>query len=161
MIRLGIGFDVHAFASGRRLVLGGVEIPHTHGLLGHSDADVATHALCDALLGALALGDIGGMFPDTDPAHKDADSLALLRQVVARLTEHGAKIINTDITVAIQSPRLAPHIEAMRRNLAAAMAVSVAQVSVKATTTERLGFVGRAEGAAAYASALLEVDHVG
>ena len=157
MIRIGVGFDVHALVRDRRLVLGGVEIPHSHGLLGHSDADVATHALCDALLGALALGDIGAMFPDTDPAYKGADSLALLRQVAVRVQACGAGIVNADLSIAIQTPRLAPYIEAMRQNLAASMGIAVFQVSVKATTTENLGFVGRAEGVAAHAVALLKV----
>ena len=158
-IRVGCGFDVHPFAEGRRLVLGGVHIPHARGLDGHSDADVLTHAVCDALLGALALGDIGTFFPDSSPQYKDADSLALLRQVHEKLQAHsaGVKVVNVDTTIALQAPMLAPHIAEMRANLAACLQCTVAQVGVKATTTERLGFVGREEGAAAYAVALLDV----
>lgn len=155
-MRIGHGYDVHAFAEGRRLVLGGVDIPHTCGLDGHSDADVLTHALMDALLGALREGDIGQLFPDTDPAYEGADSLVLLSHVCKLVRERGWKIVDCDCTVAAQAPKLAPHRQAMRENLAAAMGVPVTSVGVKATTTERLGFVGREEGIEAWAVALLE-----
>ena len=158
MLRIGHGFDVHAFAEGRRLVLGGVTIPCELGLAGHSDADVLAHALMDALLGALREGDIGQLFPDTDPAYEGADSLVLLAHVAALVRERGWRICDCDCTVAAQAPKLSPHREAMRAKLAAAMGVDVAQVGVKATTTERLGFVGRKEGIAAWAVALLERD---
>ncbi|MDM5147883.1 2-C-methyl-D-erythritol 2,4-cyclodiphosphate synthase [Candidatus Persebacteraceae bacterium Df01] len=157
MIRVGCGFDVHAFAVGRRLVLGGVEIAHSHGLTGHSDADVLTHAICDALLGTLGLGDIGVHFPDSDNAHKDADSLTLLTQTVNTLREAGGYVVNVDVSVALQYPKLAPYACAMRERLADAMNIKLSQVSVKATTTEKLGFVGREEGIAAFAVALVEV----
>lgn len=155
-MRIGHGYDVHAFAEGRRLVLGGVDVPHTRGLDGHSDADVLTHALMDALLGALREGDIGQLFPDTDPAYEGADSLVLLSHVCKLVRERGWKIVDCDCTVAAQAPKLAPHRQAMRENLAAAMEVPVTSVGVKATTTERLGFVGREEGIEAWAVALLE-----
>ena len=155
MLRIGHGYDVHAFAEGRRLVLGGVEIAHARGLAGHSDADVLTHALMDALLGALRADDIGQLFPDTDPAYEGADSLKLLEHVAALVRERGFEICDCDCTVAAQAPKLAPHRQAMRERLAAAMGVFVDQVGVKATTTERLGFVGREEGIAAWAVALL------
>lgn len=160
MIRIGSGFDVHAFADGRRLVLGGVHIPHARGLAGHSDADVLAHAVCDALLGALALGDIGRHFPDDDAAYKDADSLQLLRRMHALLRERAATVINIDATVVLQAPKLAPYIDEMRANLAACLECSAGQVGVKATTTEHLGFAGRGEGAAAFAVALLEIPAV-
>ncbi|MCH9705207.1 MAG: 2-C-methyl-D-erythritol 2,4-cyclodiphosphate synthase [Proteobacteria bacterium] len=157
MIRIGNGFDVHAFASERRLILGGVHIPHPYGLIGHSDADVLTHAICDALLGALALGDIGQFFPDDDPAYKDADSLDLLRQVYRHLEKKSATVINIDSTLALQTPKLASFIDEMRHNIASNLNCQIAQIGIKATTTERLGFVGRKEGVAAFAVALLEL----
>lgn len=153
--RLGNGFDVHRFAEGRKLILCGVDIPHTSGLLGHSDADVALHALADALLGAAALRDIGYHFPDTDPAYKGADSRALLRRVVELLKEKGYDVGNVDITIIAQAPKLAPYIERMRGNVAEDLAIPLDCVSVKATTTEKLGFTGRGEGIAAQASALI------
>jgi len=155
-MRIGHGFDVHAFAAGRRLVLGGVTIPHERGLAGHSDADVLIHALCDALLGAAGLGDLGGHFPDTDPRYRDADSRTLLRQVMELLRESGLRVANVDTTVIAQAPRLAPHVEAMRENLAADLQLPVGRVNVKATTTEGLGFAGRGEGIASHAVVLLE-----
>ena len=158
MLHIGHGYDVHAFAEGRRLILGGVDIPHTRGLAGHSDADVLAHALMDALLGAMRADDIGQLFPDNDPAYEGADSLVLLARVADLARERGYRICDCDCTVAAQAPKLAPHRQAMRQNLAQAMSVDVAQVGVKATTTERLGFVGREEGIAAWAVALLECD---
>ena len=155
-MRIGQGFDVHAFAEGRRLVLGGVEIPYARGLAGHSDADVLIHALADALLGAAALGDIGMHFPDSDPAYQGADSRVLLREVARKLAAAGWRIVNVDSTVIAQAPRLAPHIPAMIANLAADLGLAASAVSVKATTTERLGFTGRGEGVAAQAIALIE-----
>jgi 2-C-methyl-D-erythritol 2,4-cyclodiphosphate synthase len=155
-VRIGQGFDVHAFAEGRRLVLGGVEIPYERGLAGHSDADVLIHALCDALLGAAALGDIGMHFPDSDPAYQGANSRVLLREVARKLAAAGWRIVNVDSTVIAQAPRLAPHIPAMIANLAADLGLAASAVSVKATTTERLGFTGRGEGIAAQAIALIE-----
>jgi len=155
-VRIGQGFDVHRFADGRRLVLGGVEIPHPQGMLAHSDGDVLIHALCDALLGAAALGDIGQHFPDTSADFKDADSRVLLRAVVALLAEQGWRVGNVDTTVVAQRPKLAPFIPAMRERLAADLRVEVGAVGVKATTTEHLGFTGRGEGIAAFAVALLE-----
>jgi len=157
-IRIGQGFDVHAFAEGRKLILGGVEIAHPVGLMGHSDADVLTHALCDALLGAAALGDIGHLFPDSDDSYKGADSLLLLAEVMRQVRAKGFELGNADVTVMAQAPKLAPHIAAMRQKLAAAMQVDVDQVGVKATTTEKLGFTGRGEGIAAQAVALLTRD---
>ena len=155
-MRVGQGFDVHAFAEGRKLVLGGVEIAHERGLAGHSDADVLIHALADALLGAAALGDIGMHFPDSDPAYKGADSRVLLREVARKLAAAGWRVVNVDATVIAQAPRLAPHIPAMVANLAADLGLASSAVSVKATTTERLGFTGRGEGIAAQAIALIE-----
>jgi len=157
-IRIGQGFDVHAFAEGRKLILGGVEIAHPMGLLGHSDADVLTHALCDALLGAATLGDIGHLFPDTDASYKGADSLVLLAEVMRQVRESGYELGNADVTVMAQAPMLAPFIEQMREKLAAAMQVDVDCIGVKATTTEKLGFTGRGEGIAAMAIALLTQD---
>jgi len=154
-MRIGHGFDVHAFGPGDRIMIGGVRIQHTHGVVAHSDGDVALHALCDALLGAAGLGDIGGMFPDTDPRWAGADSRALLRQVVARLAELALVVCNADLTVVAQAPRLAPHIAAMRACIAADLGVPPERVNVKATTTERLGFIGRGEGLAAFAVVLL------
>lgn len=155
MMRIGHGFDVHAFAAGRALILGGVDIPYERGLLGHSDADVVLHALADALLGAAALGDIGRHFPDTDPAFAGADSRVLLREVVARVAAAGWRPGNVDVTVIAQAPRLAPHIPLMVDNIAADLGLARGQVNVKATTTERLGFTGRGEGIACEAVALL------
>ncbi len=154
--RIGFGMDVHAFAEGRRLILGGVDIPHTQGLLGHSDADVLAHAIADALLSAARLGDIGKLFPDTDPAFKDADSLKLLAKAAQVVREAGWSIVDVDSTIACQAPKLSPHRDQMRANLAAALGVSQDNVGVKATTTEHLGFEGREEGISAYAVCLLE-----
>jgi len=154
-IRIGNGFDVHAFSAGRKLVLGGVTITHPRGLIGHSDADVLVHAICDAVLGALARGDIGAHFPDTDARWKDADSRTLLRHVATLMREAGLVVANLDTTLIAQAPRLAPHVAAMRANIAEDLRCSVDQVSVKATTTERLGFAGREEGIAALATVLL------
>ena len=154
-IRIGTGFDVHQLVAGRALVIGGVTIPYERGLLGHSDADVLLHAICDALLGAAALGDIGKHFPDTDPAYTNADSRVLLRRVVARVGEAGWGVGNIDATIIAEAPKMAPHIELMRGHIAADCAVALDCISVKATTTEQLGFTGRGEGIAAQASALL------
>jgi len=156
IFRSGIGFDVHALVSGRRLVVGGVEIPFDLGLEGHSDADVLCHAVMDALLGAAGDGDIGRRFPNTDARWKDACSLDMLSDVAGRVRELGFAVCNVDTTILAQAPRFAPHIDAMRAAMAKAMGVPVADVSVKATTTERLGFVGRVEGIAAMAVAALE-----
>jgi 2-C-methyl-D-erythritol 2,4-cyclodiphosphate synthase len=154
-IRIGHGYDAHRLAGGRALVLGGVNIPFGRGLLGHSDADVLCHAIMDAMLGALGLGDIGGRFPDTDPAYKDADSLALLRGVSALCAEKGYSVINLDSTILAQAPRLAGHIPAMRGNLAAALGVEPDRINVKATTEEGMGFTGEGLGIAAHAVVLL------
>ena len=154
-MRIGHGYDVHRLVEGRKLILGGVEVPHTLGLLGHSDADVLTHVVMDALLGAAALGDIGRHFPDTDPAYAGADSLKLLDHVVELLEEKGYQVGNVDATILAQKPKLAPYIEKMRDNLAARMKVEPDQVNVKATTEEKLGFTGAEEGIAAHAVALL------
>ena len=156
-MRIGHGYDVHWLVEGRKLILGGVEVPHTLGLLGHSDADVLTHAVMDALLGAAALGDIGRHFPDTDPAYAGADSLKLLDHVVELLEEKGYQVGNVDATILAQKPKLAPYIEKMRDNLAARMKVEPDQVNVKATTEEKLGFTGAEEGIAAHAVALLSL----
>ena len=153
--RVGNGYDVHQLAEGLPLVLGGVAIPHTKGCVAHSDGDVLIHALCDALLGALALGDIGHHFPDTSDEYAGIDSKILLSRVVAMIRDRGWEIVNVDNTLLAQKPKLAPHIPAMRETLAGVMAIPVDCVSVKATTTERLGFVGREEGIAAYATCLL------
>ncbi len=155
-MRVGQGFDVHAFAAGRRLVIGGVEIPHERGLLGHSDADVLLHALCDALLGAAALGDIGRHFPDSDARYRGADSRVLLRHVAALVRAEGHVIVNVDATIIAQAPRLAPYIPAMVEAIAADLGIATGAVNVKATTTEQLGFTGRGEGIAAQAVCLLE-----
>jgi 2-C-methyl-D-erythritol 2,4-cyclodiphosphate synthase len=158
-MRIGHGFDVHAFAEaapGSSVVLGGVRIEHTCALLAHSDGDVVLHALCDALLGAMAAGDIGHHFPDTDEANRGIDSRELLRRVAALLREGGYRLGNADITVVAQAPKLAPHIAAMRANIAADLARPETAISVKATTTERLGYIGRGEGIAAHAVVLLE-----
>lgn len=154
-MRIGHGYDVHRLVEGRRLVLGGVDIPWERGLLGHSDADVLTHAVMDALLGAAGLGDIGKHFPDTDPAYAGADSLELLKHVTELLTKAGWQVGNVDATVLAQRPKLAPHIPEMRRNLARCMGVEAEQVNVKATTEEGLGFTGAGEGMAAHAVCLL------
>ena len=155
-IRIGQGFDVHAFGPGDHVVLGGVRIPHAQGLVAHSDGDVAVHALCDALLGALALGDIGRHFPDSDPLWKGADSLQLLTRCIALVRERGYQLGNADITVICELPKLAPHIEAMRVRLASASGCSIDAIGIKATTSEKLGFTGRGEGVAASAVVLLQ-----
>ena len=155
-MRIGHGYDVHKLVEGRKLILGGIEIPYEKGLLGHSDADVLTHALMDALLGAAALGDIGKLFPDNDPDYAGADSVELLKKVCAVITEAGYRVGNVDCTVIAQRPKLAPYIPAMREKLAAAMGVDVTRVSVKATTEEHLGFTGEGLGIAAHSVALLE-----
>ena len=154
-MRIGHGYDVHALVPGRRLVLGGVDIPHGQGLLGHSDADALLHAITDAVLGAAGLGDIGTLFPDTDAAYEGADSRDLLRRAVARVAEAGWRVINVDSTVVAQRPKIAPHVAAMRRNIAQCLGVDAGAVNVKGKTTEHLGFAGRGEGIAAYAVALL------
>ena len=155
MMRIGHGYDVHRLVEGRALILGGVNIPYEKGLLGHSDADVLTHAVMDALLGAAGLGDIGKHFPDTDPAYKGADSLKLLDHVIETLDREGWKVGNVDATIIAQRPKLAPHIPTMRDNLAMRMGVEPGQVNVKATTEEKLGFTGSGEGMAAHAVCLL------
>ena len=155
-MRIGCGYDVHRLVAGRKLVLGGVEIEHETGLLGHSDADVLLHAICDALLGAAGLGDIGRHFPDSDPAFKGISSLKLLERTVALLVQGGWHIGNIDATVVAQRPKLAPHIPQMRANIARCCGIEETRVNVKATTTEHLGFAGREEGIAAQAVALLE-----
>ncbi len=155
-LRIGHGYDVHRLTENRPLILGGVTVPFERGLLGHSDADVLTHALMDALLGAAALGDIGKHFPDTDPAYAGADSLVLLRRVTELLAEEGFTVVNADATVLAQRPKLAAYIPQMREHLAAAMGTETARVSVKATTEEGLGFTGRGEGIAAHVVALIE-----
>ena len=154
-IRIGHGYDVHALADGLRLVLGGVEIEHSKGCVAHSDGDVAIHAICDALLGALALGDIGKLFPDTSMEFKGIDSKILLRRVCDVVEQKGYKISNIDCTIAMQRPKLRPHIDTMRQTLADVMGLDVDRVSVKATTTERLGFEGREEGVSTHAVVLL------
>lgn len=156
MIRIGHGFDAHAFADGRPLMIGGVEVPHDRGLAGHSDADVLLHAICDALLGAAAMGDIGAMFPDSDPRYAGISSRRLLGQVVERLAAAGYSVVNVDATVVAQVPRLAPYIGAMREVIATEIGVGPGRVNVKATTTERMGFTGREEGIAAHAVVLIE-----
>lgn len=155
MFRIGHGYDVHALVVGRKLILGGIEIAHAKGLAGHSDADVLIHAVCDALLGAAALGDIGRHFPDSDPRYKGIDSRVLLRSVGERIAERGFSVGNVDATLIAQAPRLAPHIPQMIANLAADLGVEPDRINIKATTTERLGFAGREEGIAAHAVALL------
>lgn len=155
-LRIGHGFDVHAFAEGRRLVIGGVDIPFDRGLLGHSDADVLIHAICDALLGAAGLGDIGRHFPDSDPRFKGIDSRKLLRHVAGLLDAQGWKTGNVDATIIAQAPKMASHIPAMRAQLAADLGIAVEALNVKATTTERLGFTGRGEGIAAEAVCLIQ-----
>ena len=155
-MRIGQGFDAHALVTGRKLVIGGVHVPYEKGLAGHSDADVLIHAVCDALLGAAGLGDIGQHFPDGDTRFKDIDSRKLLREVARLLKDRGFKVANVDATVIAQAPRLAPHVAAMRANLASDLGVAADAVNVKAKTTEKLGFVGRGEGIAAEAVALLD-----
>ena len=155
-MRIGQGFDVHALVAGRKLIIGGVEIPHHLGLLGHSDADVLLHAICDALLGAAALGDIGRHFPDSDARYKGIDSRALLRHVMQLIAEQGYRVANLDATIIAQAPKMAPHIPVMVENIAADLGVAPDAVNVKATTTEQLGFTGRGEGIAAQAICLLE-----
>lgn len=155
-IRIGHGYDVHKLAEGRRLVLGGVEIPFEKGLLGHSDADVLIHAVIDALLGAAALGDIGKLFPDSDPAYKNADSLELLRRAAKIVSDSGYMLGNLDATVLAEKPKFAPYIREMREKLAAALGVDAGKISVKATTEEGLGFTGTGQGIAAHAVVLLE-----
>lgn len=153
--RTGLGFDVHAFAENRKLILGGIEIPHSKGLLGHSDADVVLHAVCDALLGALALGDIGQHFPDTDEKYKGADSTELLKHVYSLIREKGYVIGNLDVVLAMQRPKVAPYILPIREKMAELLETSIDNISVKATTTEKLGFVGREEGVSAFATVLI------
>ena len=155
-IRIGHGYDVHKLVPERKLILGGVEIPHTLGLLGHSDADVLLHAVMDAMLGAMALGDIGKHFPDTDDAYKGISSMHLLTLVNKLLSEKGARLVNLDATLILQKPKIAPYIDAMRENIAFALGVEKSRVSVKATTEEHLGFTGREEGVSAHAVVLLE-----
>ena len=155
-IRMGIGYDVHRFAEGRRLVLGGVTIPHERGLLGHSDADVLLHAVCDALLGAVALGDIGKHFPDTDQRWKGADSKVLLKAVVELLDERGWTVGNVDASLVLERPKIMPHVPAMQQIMAELLRVGEDAVSIKATTNERMGYVGREEGVCAYAVALVQ-----
>ena len=156
MFRIGNGYDVHRLIEGRKLILGGVDIPYSLGLDGHSDADVLCHALCDALLGACGAGDLGKYFPDTNNKWKDISSLVLLEKTGEVIEEHGYQIVNTDATIVAQQPKLAPHIEAMIIDIARTLKIDPDQVSVKATTTERLGFAGREEGIAAYSIALLQ-----
>lgn len=155
-MRIGHGYDVHKLVEGRPCIIGGVNIPHETGLLGHSDADVLVHAVMDALLGAAALGDIGHLFPDNDPAYEGADSLVLLERVGAVLAGHGYRVCNIDATILAQAPKMAPHIAQMRRNIAARLGIDDGQVSVKATTEEGLGFTGQKQGIAAHAVCLIE-----
>ena len=155
MIRAGIGYDAHQFADGRRLILGGVEIPAAKGLLGHSDADVLVHAIADALLGALALGDIGKHFSDTDPQYKNISSIVLLKHVVGLIHSKQYRVSNVDSMLIMEQPKIAPYVEKMRNNIAAALSIPVECVSVKATTNETMGFIGRVEGAAAQAIAII------
>ena len=155
-MRIGHGYDVHRLVEGRKCIIGGVDIPYEKGLLGHSDADVLLHAVMDAVLGAMAAGDIGKLFPDSDPAYKGADSLVLTRRVAEVMAQRGYRLGNIDATVIAQAPKLAPHIPAMRERIAEAFGVEVDRISVKATTEERLGFTGSGEGIAAHAVCLLE-----
>lgn len=155
-MRIGHGYDVHRLVEGRKCIIGGVDVPHEKGLLGHSDADVLLHAIMDAVLGAMAVRDIGKLFPDSDPAYKGADSLALTRRVAEVMAEKGYRLGNIDATVIAQAPKLAPHIPAMRQNIASAFGTDVDRISVKATTEEGLGFTGSGEGIAAHAVCLLE-----
>ncbi len=156
MLRIGHGYDVHAFAENRKCIIGGVDIPCEKGLLGHSDADVLLHAISDSLLGAAALGDIGKHFPDTDPQYKGADSIVLLKHVVSLIHSEGYKVNNIDATIIAQMPKMAPHIDKMRENIADALQVDVTCVNVKATTEEKLGFTGRKEGISAHCISLIE-----
>lgn len=158
-VRVGFGYDVHRLGPGRRLVLGGVNVPHETGAVGHSDADVLAHAVADALLGAAALGDIGVHFPNTSDEWKDADSLDLLRRVSSMVADKGFSTVNVDATIALERPKLRPYIDAMRANLASVLGIETGDVSVKATTTERLGFEGREEGVSAYAVCLIRSRH--
>ncbi len=155
MMRIGHGFDAHRFGEGDQIVIGGVRIPHTQGILAHSDGDVLIHAICDALLGALGLGDIGRHFPDTHDAFKNIDSTLLLNQVMQKISDRNFQVANLDATVILQAPKLAPHMEAMRQKLADLLLVNPEQVNIKATTTEKMGYTGRGEGIAAHAVALL------
>jgi len=155
-MRLGIGYDVHRLVINRKLILGGLEIPYVKGLEGHSDADVLSHAICDALLGAVALGDIGKHFPDTDPRYKDAQSLEFLKQVSVMLKDKKYQVVNIDSTVVLQQPKVGPYIRKMRENIAQALGLKIDQVSVKATTGEELGFIGLGDAAAAYAIASIK-----
>lgn len=155
-MRIGHGYDVHKLVEGRDLIVGGVKIPYEKGLLGHSDADVLLHAVSDSLLGAAAMGDIGGMFPDNDPQFLDADSLVLLRRVFERLREIGYKVINVDATIIAQRPKMKPYIPEMRMNIAAALSTSIDNISVKATTEEEMGFTGRGEGISAHCVCLID-----
>jgi 2-C-methyl-D-erythritol 2,4-cyclodiphosphate synthase len=158
--RIGSGIDYHKLVEGRDLWIGGVKIPHHKGALGHSDADVLLHAICDALLGALALGDIGLHFPDTDPAYKNIDSKILLARTIELIKREGYSIINIDTTICLQAPKIRPHVQAMQKQIAAIAGITEKDVSIKATTTEQMGFVGREEGLVAYATVLLaEIDH--
>ncbi|MGC1509779.1 2-C-methyl-D-erythritol 2,4-cyclodiphosphate synthase [Ketobacter sp.] len=159
MFRIGHGYDVHRFGDGDHLVLGGVKIPYQQGFVAHSDGDVALHALADALLGAAALGDIGRHFPDTDARYKGADSRILLRHVLKLVQKEGYRVGNVDVTIVAQAPKMAPHIESMKQNIAADLELAINAVNVKATTTEQLGFAGRKEGIAVHAVALLMADH--
>lgn len=154
-MRIGHGYDAHGFVSGRPLILGGVHIPNDKGLAAHSDGDAVIHALCDALLGAAALGDIGQHFPDTDQSFENIDSRLLLRHVASLLQECGYSVVNADITILVQAPKMAPHIDSMRTNLAADLGIDITAINIKASTTENMGFVGRREGVVAYAVALL------
>ena len=158
MMRIGQGFDVHALVEGRRLIIGGVTIPFDRGLAGHSDADVLLHALCDALIGAAGLGDIGRHFPDTDPRYKGIDSRELLRAVMKLLRERGYTVVNVDATIIAQAPKMAPHIPGMQANIAADLGIAGTEVNIKAKTAERLGFVGRGEGIVAEAVVLIRCD---
>lgn len=160
-MRVGFGYDVHQLKEGRQLWLGGVQIPHEKGLLGHSDADVLLHAICDALLGAMALGDIGQHFPDSDPAYKGIDSKLLLKKVTDLLLGEGYSLVNIDSTIVLQKPRIAPYIDSMRQTIAEITGLDVRKVSVKATTTEWLGFEGREEGISAYAVVMVESSQTG
>jgi 2-C-methyl-D-erythritol 2,4-cyclodiphosphate synthase len=157
MNHMGIGYDVHRLVEGRKLILGGVEIPHARGLEGHSDADVLMHAICDAILGAMGLPDIGHFFPNTDPRWQGAPSSTFLREASRQVTFHDGRIINVDATIIAQQPKLAPHIKAMKENIAVALSINLGHVGIKATTNEHLGFVGREEGIAAMAVASIDL----
>ena len=155
---VGIGYDVHQFAEGRQLVLGGVQIPHSKGLDGHSDADVVMHAICDAVLGALGAGDIGTFFPNTDPKWKGAPSRVFLEEAARQVASRGGQIVNVDCTVLAQEPKIAPHVQAMKKRVAEALRIDPVRVGIKATTNEKMGFIGRGEGIAAMAVASVEID---